>query len=70
MSKNKKIAFTDREKQIIELLAKGYKYTDISKKLFLGYSTVTSIVSNIVKKTESNNMVNAIFNIYYYKLMD
>ena len=42
--------FLDREKEVLELIAKGYSNKDIAKELFLSEKTVKNHVSSIFKK--------------------
>lgn len=51
---------TDKEQQILTLMAKGYTNKEIAKELFLGIKTVKTHVSNILKKLGQKNRVQAI----------
>jgi DNA-binding CsgD family transcriptional regulator len=46
-----RFCFTKREKEIIELLCKGYKTKEISKALFISPKTIEKHRANIVKRT-------------------
>lgn len=46
---------TDREMEILELIAQGMNNRDIADTLHLGYSTVRNYVSNILQKLGFNN---------------
>ncbi|PRX40510.1 helix-turn-helix transcriptional regulator [Salegentibacter salegens] len=49
--------FTNREKEIIELLIKGYKTKDISEALFISPKTIEKHRSNIIKRTNSDTIL-------------
>jgi DNA-binding NarL/FixJ family response regulator len=52
-------SLTSREREVLNLLAKGTSNKDISKNLFVSIETVKSHVKNIYKKLEVKNRVEA-----------
>ena len=50
------VPLTDREVQIVELLAKEYTNDKIAKELSISYRTVESHRKNIMQKTKSHNL--------------
>jgi len=57
--------FTEREKEIIELICKGYGNKEIAEKTFLSPKTVEKHKSNLFQKTNTFNTVNLV--IYAFK---
>ncbi|MFR9749558.1 response regulator transcription factor [Nocardia sp. 004] len=57
---------TDRERDVLRLLAKGYSNTDISLRMRLRESTVKSHVQNLLMKLGVKNRVSVV--IYAYEL--
>jgi len=57
--------FTAREKEIIELICKGYGNKEIAEKTFLSPKTVEKHKSNLFQKTNTFNTVNLV--IYAFK---
>ena len=57
--------FTVREKEIIELICKGYGNKEIAEKTFLSPKTVEKHKSNLFQKTNTFNTVNLV--IYAFK---
>jgi len=57
--------FTEREKEIIELICKGYGNKEIAEKTFLSPKTVEKHKSNLFQKTDTFNTVNLV--IYAFK---
>jgi DNA-binding CsgD family transcriptional regulator len=51
---------TEREKDVVELLAKGFSDKEISEKLFISPYTVLSHRRNIIKKMNAKNTVEAV----------
>lgn len=56
---------TDREEQILNHLSKGYRYKEISDKLFISIDTVRSHVRNIYEKLQVRSRTEAV--LKYYK---
>jgi DNA-binding CsgD family transcriptional regulator/truncated hemoglobin YjbI len=50
---------TDREKEVLRLVALGKNNTEIAGELFISINTVTRHLSNIFAKTSTNNRVQA-----------
>jgi DNA-binding NarL/FixJ family response regulator len=51
---------TNRELEILQLIAKGLTYDQIANNLFISYGTVRKHVENIYKKMKSHNKIEAI----------
>ncbi len=58
--KQKKPLLTNREKEVVNLSARGFQTREISKQLGVGYQTVLTYKKNILKKTKSRNMPEAV----------
>lgn len=63
-------SFTKREKEIIELLCKGYKTKDISSTLFISPKTIEKHRSNIIKRTNSDTILESIIYAINHNLID
>ncbi len=61
---------TTREKQIIELLAKGLSTCEIGKKLNISEHTVFSHKQNLFKKLDVANSVSLVIKAYVNLLVD
>jgi len=46
---------TDRELQVMRLIARGYSYKEVAKELFISVKTVESHVSNVLRKLQLSN---------------
>jgi DNA-binding NarL/FixJ family response regulator len=57
--------FTEREKEIIDLICKGYGNKEIAEKTFLSPKTIEKHKSNLFQKTNTFNTVNLV--IYAFK---
>lgn len=62
--------FTKREKEIIELLCKGYKTKEISKALFISPKTIEKHRANIIKRTNSETILESIIYAINHNLID
>lgn len=51
---------TEREKEVLQLIAEGYKNTEIGEKLFVSSNTVKSHIKNIYLKLDVKNRVEAL----------
>ena len=56
----KKLNLTDREYEILKLLAKGHSNAEIAEYLFLSLSTIKTHVSNLYSKMDVKNRYQAI----------
>ncbi|OFZ28025.1 MAG: hypothetical protein A3D92_08690, partial [Bacteroidetes bacterium RIFCSPHIGHO2_02_FULL_44_7] len=50
-------ALTSREKEILEILSKGFTPKEIAKELFISYESVRSHLKNIYKKLHAHSLV-------------
>lgn len=62
--------FTKREKEIIQLLCKGYKTKEISDTLFISPKTIEKHRANIVKRTNSDTILESIIYAISHNLID
>lgn len=53
-----------REREILGLLAAGYRYKEIADKLFLGVETIRSYIRNIYSKLQVHSRTDAVNKIY------
>ena len=51
---------TKREKEMLELLAKGYRYKEIAEQLFISFETVRTHIHNIYEKLQVQSRTEAI----------
>ncbi|MDT0677422.1 response regulator transcription factor [Autumnicola musiva] len=63
-------SFTKREKEIIELLCKGYKTKEISSALFISPKTIEKHRSNIIKRTKSETILESIIYAINHNLVE
>ncbi|WP_010230743.1 response regulator transcription factor [Gillisia marina] len=63
-------SFTKREKEIIQLLCKGYKTKEISDTLFISPKTIEKHRANIVKRTNSDTILESIIYAINHNLID
>ena len=63
-------SFTKREKEIIQLLCKGYKTKEISDTLFISTKTIEKHRANIVKRTNSDTILESIIYAINHNLID
>ncbi len=57
---NSEILLTKREREILDLIARGYDSKNISEKLFISVNTVNNHRQNILRKTRSENTSQAL----------
>ncbi|WP_034923025.1 response regulator transcription factor [Gillisia sp. CAL575] len=69
-SKMSEFCFTKREKEIIQLLCKGYKTREISDALFISPKTIEKHRANIVKRTNSDTILESIIYAIKHNLVD
>jgi DNA-binding CsgD family transcriptional regulator len=60
----KKYVISDREKEVIELLYKGYSTRKIGEKLFIAFGTVKTHIHKIYQKTDSHNKIELFSKLY------
>lgn len=63
-------SFTKREKEIIQLLCKGYKTKEISETLFISPKTIEKHRANIIKRTNSETILESIIYAISHNLID
>jgi DNA-binding NarL/FixJ family response regulator len=66
---DKEIIFTQREKEIIQLLAKEYTNEKIAEELNISYRTVETHRKNIMQKTDSHNLAGLLKYFYSHNLL-
>ena len=66
---DKEIIFTQREKEIIQLLAKEYTNEKIADELNISYRTVETHRKNIMQKTDSHNLAGLLKYFYSHNLL-
>lgn len=69
-SKLTDFSFTNREKEIIQLLCKGYKTKEISDALFISPKTIEKHRANIIKRTNSETILESIIYAISHNLID
>ena len=69
-SKLTDFSFTNREKEIIMLLCKGYKTKEISEALFISPKTIEKHRANIIKRTNSETILESIIYAISHNLID
>lgn len=67
---NEKINLTKREKEILELICKGYSNNEIAEKLFISQRTVERHRANLLEKTNSKNSISLVVFALKNKLVD
>jgi DNA-binding NarL/FixJ family response regulator len=55
---------TDREKEVLNMLAKGFIYKEIAAELNVGYETVKKHIQNIYSKLHVQNKIEAVNKIF------
>jgi DNA-binding NarL/FixJ family response regulator len=65
-----KFSFTKREKEIIQLLCKGYKTKEISETLFISPKTIEKHRANIIKRTNSETILESIIYAISHNMID
>lgn len=61
---------SNREKTLLQLVAKGHTTSEIAKLLFISESTVETHRSNIMKKLQVKNMIEAVAHSLRNSLID
>ena len=62
--------FTKREKEVIDLLCKGYKTKEISDALCISAKTIEKHRANIIKRTNSGTILESVVYALNHKLID
>ena len=63
--------FTQREKDVIELLKFGYSNSEIAEHLYISKHSIKIYITNLLVKTNSKNRTNLMYNLAkngYFKL--
>ena len=63
-------SFTKREKEIIQLLCKGYKTKEISEALFISPKTIEKHRANIIRRTNSETILESIIYAINHNLVE
>jgi len=58
--KENKYNLSEREKEVLDLLAEGFRYKDIAEKLFISISTVRSHIYSMYEKLHVHNRTEAL----------
>ena len=64
-----KLSLSERELQILTLVARGFSDKEIAKKLFVVKSTVNNHILNILKKLNAKNRVQAVIEAIKHDLL-
>ncbi|MBR0079591.1 MAG: response regulator transcription factor [Synergistaceae bacterium] len=64
-----KLSLSERELQILILVARGFSDKEIAKKLFVSKSTVNNHLLNILKKLNTKNRVQAVIEAIKHDLL-
>ena len=63
-------SFTRREKEILDLICKGFNNEQIADMIHVSSKTVEKHKSNLFQKTDTNNTVNLIIYAFKNELVD
>jgi DNA-binding NarL/FixJ family response regulator len=64
-----KITFSDKEKEVLRMLCKGFTNNDIADKLFMSVRTVEGYRNKLLQKTGSSNVINLVIYALKNKLV-
>jgi DNA-binding NarL/FixJ family response regulator len=64
-----KITFSDKEKEVLRMLCKGFSNNDIADKLFMSVRTVEGYRNKLLQKTGSANVINLVIYALKNKLV-
>jgi len=64
-----KITFSDKEKEVLRMLCKGFSNNDIAEKLFMSVRTVEGYRNKLLQKTGSANVINLVIYALKNKLV-
>ncbi len=70
VSSDEKVKLTDREKEVLELIAAGNTNKEIAKKLFISDQTVKSFVHNILQKLKAADRAGAVATALRSKMIE
>ena len=65
-----KMDLTEREKEVLKHLVKGFNSREISEKLFISINTVQYHRKQLLRKTLSRNVAELIGNAYQLSLLE
>ncbi|PLW99479.1 MAG: DNA-binding response regulator [Marinilabiliales bacterium] len=68
-SEESPVKLSDRELEVLQLIAKGYTDAEIGEKLFISQRTVNGHRANLISKTGSKNTVNLLIYAIRHKLV-
>lgn len=57
-------SFSNREKEVLQLLAEGYRYKEIADKLFLGVDTIRTYIRNIYSTLQVHSRTDALNKVF------
>jgi DNA-binding NarL/FixJ family response regulator len=57
-------SFSNREKEVLQLLSEGYRYKEIADKLFLGVDTVRTYIRNIYSTLQVHSRTDALNKVF------
>lgn len=60
LMKDKRILLTPKERQVLQLLSKGFTYKEIAKPLDVSPETVKKHLKNIYRKLNAGNKIEAL----------
>lgn len=63
------VQLTEREKQVLKLIVKGFSNSKIGEELYLSSKTIEKYVSNLLKKTGVNNRTELVSFVYENKIV-
>ena len=64
------ISLSERERQVLQLAAKGYAYAEVAKLLGIGVSTVASYTRHIYEKLQVDSRSGAVYEATRLGLID
>jgi DNA-binding NarL/FixJ family response regulator len=59
-TEDNEFGLSEREAEILNLLAQGFRYQDIADQLFISFGTVRTHIYNIYSKMHVNNRTSAV----------
>ena len=61
---------SQREREVLRLIARGYAYKEIARELFISENTVKNHVRNILEKLQLHSRMEAAMYAYREKILD